>query len=231
MLETAYAQSNSGQASQDLINGIQKASGVVDTFTSTLGTSIVALLIAVALAVFLIGGIRYMFVNMKGSSSGAGDRKDVKWFLLNALLILTVMVSVWGIVTFVSNLVLGSDSKTTTIKPAQVQFQPSSGGLGQPSTSPGPGSSPLGGGSPLPIGVPPSSAGAGRGGTGYADGAACLSSVQCSSGSCISGRCVSLKSDGSTCTAGPECSSGFCYFAGINVNNGTCRPQGGSGIR
>lgn len=217
MFETAYAQSSNpnpfAASANNIANGIRAADTVTTQFTAVLGGSVIALLIAVALVAFLIGGVYYMWVNTRGSSAGAASRTDVKWFLVNAVLILTVMVSIWGIVTLVSDLVLGDKSNVKTIQPAQVQFQPSSGGPSPFGGAPAAAPSTSGGGLPLPPGINPSTAGGGRGGTSLGVGVSCQLNSQCTSGLCSSSGVCKL-SLGSTCDNNSDCDTNYCQLQG-----------------
>lgn len=224
MFLTAYAQSNNqasagaaaAQAAADSIKGVGT---IADSFTALLGGSIIAFLIGLTLVTFLVGGVYYMWQAKKGGA----DAAKTKWFLLNGIIILTVMVSIWGIVTLVSNLVLGDKSNVKTIQPAQVLFQPGSGSSpalplplgGSPSAG-----APLTGGTPLPAGITPSAAGAGRGGTNLPVGASCQLSTQCTSGLCSSSGVCKL-SLGSTCDSNSDCDTNYCQLQ-ASGQRGTC---------
>lgn len=224
MFLTAYAQSSPQPsailaAGQRAAEGVQNIGTIADAFTEVLGGSVIAVLISVTLASFLVGGIYYMWQAKKGGA----DAAKTKWFLLNGIIILTVMVSIWGIVTLVSNLVLGDKSNVKTIQPAQVLFQPGSGASpGSPlplGGSPSAGA-PLTGGTPLPAGITPSAAGAGRGGTNLPVGASCQLNTQCTSGLCSSGGVCKL-SLGSTCDSNSDCDTNYCQLQ-ASGQRGTC---------
>jgi len=147
--------------------GASATGNIVSAWAQIIGSSVTGLLIAVMVVAFFVGGVYYMWV----SKSDAAKKKETKWFLVNAILILFVVVSIWGIVTFIQKAFLGTSNVTTIALPKiPVSSQTGSG----PSSS---GPSPLGGGSP--------SSGPALGGTGTLGiGASCTLSSQCASGNC-----------------------------------------------
>ena len=72
-----------------------------------LTSRLVPTLIGIALVLFLFGVLRYMF-----SKDGA-TQKEAKQFMLWGIIALFVMVSVWGLVRIVQDIVLGDDIKNT----------------------------------------------------------------------------------------------------------------------
>jgi hypothetical protein len=120
--------------------GASATGNIVSAWAQIIGSSVTGLLIAVMVAAFFVGGVYYMWV----SKSDAAKKKETKWFLVNAILILFVVVSIWGIVTFIQKAFLGTSNVTTIALPKiPVSSQTGSG----PSSS---GPSPLGGGSLSP---------------------------------------------------------------------------------
>lgn len=145
--------------------GAAKFGGIASSWAQVIGSSITGILIAIMVAAFFAGGIYYMWL----SKSDSAKRTETKWFLINAILILFVVVSIWGLVTFLQQAFLGSSNVTKISLPSiPVSSQTGSG----PSSSP----SPLGGGSP--------SSGPAVGSGSLPIGASCSVSSQCASGNC-----------------------------------------------
>ena len=67
-------------------------------------TSIVPIIFAIAVVIFLWAGIRFMRADEK-------DREELRQFFLWGIIALAVMASIWGLVAFVTNS-FGLDSST-----------------------------------------------------------------------------------------------------------------------
>jgi hypothetical protein len=67
---------------------------------------LVPTLIGLALALFLWGILRYLF------SKDGPSKKEARDFMMWGIVALFVMVSVWGLVRIVQNIVLGDDANT-----------------------------------------------------------------------------------------------------------------------
>lgn len=143
--------------------GATSIGNIASGWAKVIGSSITGLLIAIMVTMFFAGAVYYM--TKSSGSNGGTNRKEVKWFLVNAILILFTVVSIWGIVTFLQKAFLGTDANTTTVKLPSIPISTQTGG--SPSSSP----NPLGGGSPSSNSLLPV-------------GATCSASSQCASSNC-----------------------------------------------
>lgn len=71
---------------------------IIDYITCTITRSIIPLLFAVALLMFIWGVLKYVI-----AGDGSDDREEGRWFMIWGIVGLFVMVSVWGLVGLVSN--------------------------------------------------------------------------------------------------------------------------------
>lgn len=71
---------------------------IINYVTCTISRSIIPLLFAIALLVFIYGVVKYVI-----AGDGSDDREEGRWFMIYGIVGLFVMVSVWGLVGLVSN--------------------------------------------------------------------------------------------------------------------------------
>ncbi|HRH31261.1 MAG TPA: hypothetical protein PK950_01210 [Candidatus Paceibacterota bacterium] len=71
---------------------------IIDYVTCTITRSIIPLLFALALLMFIWGVLKYVI-----APDGSDDREEGRWFMIWGIVGLFVMVSVWGLVGLVSN--------------------------------------------------------------------------------------------------------------------------------
>ncbi len=136
----------------------------VDSWTNFIGTSITGLFLTVATAIFFYSVVRFI---LKRSSGDAKGLEDAKGMLGWSIIGLTVMFSIWGIVSFLQSGILGAAGNKTTIT--------------APSISAGGGSSPS-------VSTSPSGSTSGSGTGKKSSGANCSENSQCISGQCFAGR-------------------------------------------
>ena len=195
--------------------GASATGNIVSAWAQIIGSSVTGLLIAVMVAAFFVGGVYYMWV----SKSDAAKKKETKWFLVNAILILFVVVSIWGIVTFIQKAFLGTSNVTTIALPkipvsSQTGSGPSSSGPsplggGSPfsspvNNSPSSGPSPLNNIAPTPTPTPPARIRLGREGEACSTSRSINAVPNCEQPyTCIGGTCVSPES--SDCTVDQGC--------------------------
>jgi hypothetical protein len=148
---------------------MQTLKGYVDGWTNFIGTSITGLFLTAATAIFFYAVVRFI---LKRSSGDAKGLEDAKGMLGWSIVGLTVMFSIWGIVSFLQSGILGENGSKTTITP------PSISAVGS-NRSPGTGS---GRGTVNPTLINPSSASEGT----LEDGSECTFQNQsaCKSGTC-----------------------------------------------
>ena len=70
---------------------------VIDFFTCLIGRTLVPLIFAVALVVFLWGVIKFI------QAQEASEREEGRQFMIWGIIALTVMISVWGLTTILGN--------------------------------------------------------------------------------------------------------------------------------
>jgi len=84
-------------------------SQIINNFLTGVISPLVALLIGVAVALFLWGLIKYL-------RSGLGDKSELekaKTMMVWGVIVLTVMVSVWGLVGFLQQMFFGDSIPTS----------------------------------------------------------------------------------------------------------------------
>ena len=84
----------------------------VDSWTNFIGTSITGLFLTVATAIFFYSVVRFI---LKRSSGDVKGLKDAKGMLGWSIIGLTVMFSIWGIVSFLQSGILGENASKTSI--------------------------------------------------------------------------------------------------------------------
>ncbi len=138
----------------------------VDSWTNFIGTSITGLFLTAATAIFFYAVVRFI---LKRSSGDAKGLEDAKGMLGWSIIGLTVMFSIWGIVSFLQSGILGENASKTSITAPSI----SAGGSSSPS------------GSTSPSGR----SGSSGSGTGTkSSGSNCSENSQCISGQCFAGR-------------------------------------------
>lgn len=71
---------------------------VIDYITCSISSSVIPLLFAIALMVFVYGVINYVI-----AADGSENREEGRWFMIWGIVGLFVMVAVWGLVAVISN--------------------------------------------------------------------------------------------------------------------------------
>lgn len=138
--------------------------GYVDGWTNFIGTSITGLFLTAATAIFFYAVVRFIMKRSGGDAKGLEDAKSMLgWSIIG----LTVMFSIWGIVSFLQLGILGENGNKTEIKAPSVS---ASGSNSAPVIS-----GPTGG-----------STGS-TGGVKKSGGATCSVSSECISGRCFPG--------------------------------------------
>jgi hypothetical protein len=95
---------------------------LVSRANTIVGTGVANLLLSVAFIFFLYNVISFLYKRSKGDAKGLEDARNMLGWSIVALF---VMVSVWGLVNFLSSNILGSNQKTTIDRP-QTNFGGSS---------------------------------------------------------------------------------------------------------
>lgn len=85
--------------------GITNLTSLINFFTCTILDSVIPLLIALSIAAFMYGIIKY-FLNPESEEK----RKEGKSFMFWGIVTLFVMVSIWGLVSILSNTFLPAGS-------------------------------------------------------------------------------------------------------------------------
>ena len=135
---------------------------LVNNFTKNVVTSVGYLFLSVAVVVFFLGVIQFIWASRAGEKDGMGKGKN---FMVWGLVALFVMFSVWGIIKFAQN-VLGPEFQSTEITVPTLKFDGSeSSNKSNPVNKES--------GSLLP------------------NGSACTSASQCQSGACGVNGCTS----------------------------------------
>lgn len=87
----------------------------VNSWTDFIGTSIAGLFLTTATAVFFYAVVRFILKRSSGDAKGLEDAKSMLgWSVVG----LTVMFSIWGIVSFLQTGILGSSNKTQISAPS-----------------------------------------------------------------------------------------------------------------
>jgi hypothetical protein len=92
-LQVRY-QTNAVSCSQDF----DTVTGIINYVTCSISNSFIPILVALALLVFFYGVVRYVI-----AGDGSDDREEGRWFMIYGIIGLFVMVSVWGLVSVISN--------------------------------------------------------------------------------------------------------------------------------
>ncbi len=94
---------------------MQSLKTFVDGWTDFIGTSIAGLLLTAATAVFFYAVVRFILKRSSGDAKGLEDAKSMLgWSVIG----LTVMFSIWGIVSFLQTGILGTNNKTQIAAPS-----------------------------------------------------------------------------------------------------------------
>ena len=99
---------------------LDKFSELINKVADILAGGIVTILMTLAFIVFLIAIINFVWKRRAGDGKGLEQARDTLWWSVFALF---VMVSVWGLVNFLANNLLGSDAGKTTVSKPQTNFR------------------------------------------------------------------------------------------------------------
>ena len=92
---------------------------LINSLVSLLGGGVATLLMTVAFIAFLLAVINYIWKRRQGDAAGLSQAGNI---LFGSVFGLFVMVSVWGLVTFIGYNLLGSDFDKKSIERPQTVF-------------------------------------------------------------------------------------------------------------
>jgi hypothetical protein len=143
----------------------------VDSWTNFIGTSITGLFLTAATAIFFYAVVKFILKRASGDAKGLDDAKSMLgWSVIG----LTVMFSIWGIVSFIQSGVLGANANKTSITAPSITSSGSSASSG-------------------------STSGSGTSGSGSGTGTKSLGTICSIDSECISGRCLTGRSGAKLC--------------------------------
>ena len=106
----------------------------VDSWTNFIGTSITGLFLTAATAIFFYAVVRFILKRSSGDTTGLADAKSMLgWSIIG----LTVMFSIWGIVSFLQSGILGENAGKTTITAPSISAGGGSSSSGSRNTNTG----------------------------------------------------------------------------------------------
>jgi hypothetical protein len=213
---------------------MQTLKGYVEGWTDFIGTSITGLFLTTATAIFFYAVVRFILKRSSGDAKGLDDAKSMLGWSVIAL---TVMFSIWGIVSFLQSGILGSAGNKTSIIAPTIQSSGSNSGSGTTNRNTGSGTGTKVNGASCTVsgecisgicsaGVCSNSGnGSGRS-AGVGIGGSCRITAECNTGLiCDSNKVCNKfndtnfsnegrgkKTTGSTCTLSSECISGNCNY-------------------
>ena len=94
-------------------------SNLINKISELLGGGIATILMTVAFIAFLLAVINFIWKRRSGEANGMKQAGDMLWWSVFGLF---VMVSVWGIVTFLATNLLGADANKTSVQKPQTTF-------------------------------------------------------------------------------------------------------------
>ena len=93
---------------------------LVNKIVDLLGGGISTILMTTAFIVFLIAIINFIWKRRNGDGKGMEQARETLWWSVFALF---VMVSVWGLVSFLATNLLGADATKTEAQRPQTNFR------------------------------------------------------------------------------------------------------------